>query len=83
MRLKVNNGEAVITAAAAGLGIAAVPAFISRDFIARGVLLPILTGYTLTAGGLYAIYPPGRHLSHRVRVLIDFLVERFTMASTS
>ncbi|SDI69421.1 LysR family transcriptional regulator [Pseudomonas panipatensis] len=80
-RMKVNNGEAVITAAVAGLGIAAVPAFISKELIVRGTLIPILSEYRLAAGSLYAIYPPGRHLSHRVRVLIDFLVERFTVAN--
>ncbi|HJV02737.1 MAG TPA: LysR family transcriptional regulator [Burkholderiaceae bacterium] len=80
VRLKVNNGEAVITAAAAGLGIAAVPAFISGELIERGALVPLLTGYPLAAGSLFAIYPPGRHLSHRVRVLIDFLVAQFALA---
>lgn len=75
-RLRVNNGEAVITAAAAGLGISAVPDFLSDELIASGALRRILAEFPLTAGGLYAIYPPGRHLSHRVRALIDFLVER-------
>jgi len=42
--------------------------------------LPVLSDYRLAAGSLYAIYPPGRHLSHRVRVLIDFLAERFALA---
>lgn len=78
-RMKANNGEAVITAAVAGLGIAAVPAFISTELIAQGALIPVLSDYRLAAGSLYAIYPPGRHLSHRVRVLIDCLVERFAI----
>lgn len=78
-RMKANNGEAVITAAVAGLGIAAVPAFISKDLIDQGALKPILPEYRLAAGSLYAIYPPGRHLSHRVRVLIDFLTTRFAV----
>ena len=80
-RLRTNNGESVISATVAGLGISALPAFLSRDLIASGDLRQILSDYPLTAGGLYAIYPPGRHLSHRVRVLIDFLVERFNTES--
>ena len=28
---------------------------------------------------LYAIYPPTRHLSVKVRLFIDFLVERFSL----
>jgi len=80
VRLRVNNGEAVVTAAVAGLGICAVPEFLTRDLIGANALQPILNEYPLLAGGLYAIYPPGRHLSHRVRVLIDFLVEKFRIA---
>lgn len=76
-RLRVNNGESVIIAAAAGLGVAAVPEFLSTELIESGALRRILTDFPLMTGGLYAIYPPGRHLSHRVRVLIDFLVDRF------
>lgn len=79
-RLRVNNGEAVVTAAVAGLGIAAVPSFIAREQLERGALVSLLPEFQLAAGSLYAIYPPGRHLSHRVRVLIDFLVERFALA---
>ncbi len=37
----------------------------------------MLTEYALPEESAYAVYPPGRHLSHRVRVFIDFLAERF------
>lgn len=43
----------------------------------QGALIPILTEYALPEESAYAVYPPGRHLSHRVRVFIDFLAERF------
>ncbi len=43
----------------------------------KGALIPILTEYALPEESAYAVYPPGRHLSHRVRVFIDFLAERF------
>jgi DNA-binding transcriptional LysR family regulator len=36
--LRVNNGEAVVTAAAAGQGIAAVPTFIAQDLQAAGIV---------------------------------------------
>lgn len=77
-RMKVNNGEAVVSAAVAGLGIAAVPEFISREMIGLGNLMQILPEYRLSAGSLYAIYPPGRFLSHRIRAFIDFMVQRFS-----
>lgn len=74
VKLSVNNGECAIAAAAAGLGICAVPMFISSAAIARGDVIPILTDFQLVRGGIFAVYPPGRHLAHRVRTLIDFLV---------
>lgn len=77
--LEVNNGEAVVSAAVAGLGIAAVPVFLCSDAIDKGLLVPILAQYPLMSGGLFAIYPPGRHLAHRVRSLIDHLVSGFAM----
>jgi len=75
VKLSVNNGECAIAAAAAGLGICAVPMCISSAAIARGDVIPILTDFQLVRGGIFAVYPPGRHLAHRVRTLIDFLVE--------
>lgn len=38
---------------------------------------PFLSDDSWITGNAYAIYPPTRHLSHRVRAFIDFLVERF------
>ncbi len=72
-RLRINDGESVVCAAAAGLGIAAVPEFISKQLLDEGVLKPILQDYPLLSGGLFALYPANRHLAHRVRILIDYL----------
>jgi DNA-binding transcriptional LysR family regulator len=45
--------------------------------IEQGQLIPVLTKYVWSDVAAYAVYPSTRHLSRRVRVLIDFLVERF------
>ena len=37
----------------------------------------ILSDYTAPELSLYAIYPPTRHLSVKVRLFIDHLVDRF------
>ena len=42
-----------------------------------GTLVPVLGQYHAPEIALYAIYPPTRHLSSKVRLFIDFLVERF------
>jgi DNA-binding transcriptional LysR family regulator len=51
--------------------------FIAAEAIRHGNLVPLLTDYQWPITPAYAIYPPTRHLSYRVRTFIDFLVERF------
>jgi DNA-binding transcriptional LysR family regulator len=75
--MTASSGDFLCAAAADGLGIAVQPTFIAGDAIGRGELLPILTGYDWPVTPAYAIYPPTRHLSYRVREFIDFLADRF------
>lgn len=75
--LRANNGEYLCEAAASGWGIVLQPTFIAHQKIVSGELVPILTGYSWPVSTAYAIYPPTRHLSRRVRAFIDFLAERF------
>jgi DNA-binding transcriptional LysR family regulator len=72
-----NNGEVLRDAAVKGLGIVLLPTFIIGPDLQQGSLRTILTDYTFTDSALYAIYPQTRHLSVKVRLFIDFLVERF------
>jgi len=75
---QANNGTFINDAAIAGLGIVRQPTFIAYKAIANGELIPILQDYSVASVNAYAIYPPTRHLSQRVRCFIDFLVERFS-----
>ena len=75
--LKASNGEFLRDAAVEGLGIILMPTFIVYQEIERGALIPILTEYRYTQLAAYAIYPPTRHLSQRVRAFVDFLSQRF------
>ena len=72
-----NNGRFMRDAAAAGLGIVRQPTFIAYEYIAAGKLVPVLRDYKVTSYDAYALYPPTRHLSRRVRHFIDFLATRF------
>lgn len=76
--MRVSSGDFICRAAAAGLGIAMQPTFIAHEAIRGGELVPLLTEvhWPVTPG--YAVYPPTRHLSFRVRAFIDFLVEHFS-----
>jgi DNA-binding transcriptional LysR family regulator len=75
--LKASNGEFLRDAAVAGWGIVLMPTFIVYKEIESGKLIPLLTEYRYLPLTAYAIYPQTRHLSHRVRIFIDFLVKRF------
>jgi DNA-binding transcriptional LysR family regulator len=75
--LCANNAEVLRDAAVKGCGIAVVPVFIAEKELESGVLRSILADYHPPALSLYALYPPTRHLAVKVRLFIDFLVERF------
>ena len=72
-----NNGEALRDAAVKGHGIVLLPTFIVGADLQAGSLRSILVDYKPPEISLYAIYPQTRHLSVKVRLFIDFLVERF------
>jgi DNA-binding transcriptional LysR family regulator len=75
--LRVNNGEAVMPALLAGLGIADLPDFIVGEAIASGKVEVILKGWTQPEGAVHLVTPPGGPRPARVEVLADFLVKHF------
>jgi DNA-binding transcriptional LysR family regulator len=76
-RLRANNGELLRAAAAAGLGICILPSFIAAPAIEVGEVEVLLRSHPLEEIGLYALMPPGRSATARVRALVDFLAARF------
>ena len=75
--LRANNGEALRTAALAGLGILRSPTFIVGPDLKAGRLKPVLCDFVPQDSAIYAVYPHRRHLTPKVRAFIDFLAERF------
>ncbi len=76
--LRINDGEAVRNAACAGLGIAWMATWCAADELRNGTLVPALPDYPLVSTQtLWALYPSSRELAPKVRVFIDWLVERF------
>jgi DNA-binding transcriptional LysR family regulator len=76
-RFKADNGTALAAAAAAGVGIAALPDFLTEHDLASGALVPVMTRYPLTEGGLFVVRPPGQHPARKVRILTELLIEHF------
>jgi len=76
-RLRSNNGDMLLAAARAGLGLCLLPSFIAGPAIEDGSVEVILRDFPLEEGALHAVMPPGRAVTARVRALVDFLVGRF------
>ena len=76
--LRVNNGEALMPALLAGLGIADLPEFIVGDAIASGEVEVILKGWKQAEGAVHLVTPSGGPRPARVEALADFLVRHFT-----
>jgi DNA-binding transcriptional LysR family regulator len=73
--LTVDDGNAYITACVAGLGIAALPDYMARPHVDSGELVQLFTDWSLASMPLYLAYPPNRHVSTKLRVFIDWVVE--------
>jgi DNA-binding transcriptional LysR family regulator len=76
-RFKADNGEALLSAALAGLGIAALPDFLSESHLASGALVPLLADHAPLEAAMYVVRPPGDFPPRKVRVLIDILLEYY------
>ena len=76
-RISANNGELLAKMAADGLGITAGPLFYLQSYIDRGELVPVLRECTRPTVGMYAVYPPGKLVSRRVKMLSDYLFDYF------
>jgi len=76
-RLHVNAPQVAATAAEAGLGVARTPLFAVRRAVEEGRLEILLEDYELANLVVHAVYPHRRHLSAKVRVFVDFMVDWF------
>jgi len=76
-RLTANNGALLTEAAVDGLGVTVQPSFIVHRELADGRLRTILDTWPIPSEAMYAVFPPGRYQSRRVRELADFLAGRF------
>jgi DNA-binding transcriptional LysR family regulator len=76
-RFKADNGQAIVVAVRAGLGVAMLPDFLIDEDVASGALTVLLPNYPVPDAGLYVVRPPGDHAPRKVRVLTEMLVAHF------
>jgi len=71
--LALEDENSYVSAAEAGLGIAQIPAFVVKEAMERGTLDLVLGDWFPEPSPLHVVYPQSRHLSRKVRVLVDWL----------
>jgi DNA-binding transcriptional LysR family regulator len=76
-RFQADNGMALAAAAVAGLGIAALPDFLTEKELASGALVALMKNHPLPEAGLFIVRPPGHYPARKVRVLTELLIEHF------
>jgi LysR family transcriptional regulator, regulator for bpeEF and oprC len=68
----INDGESVIQAAVAGLGIIQAPHVLAACMLDLGKLEPIMTDTVSTGKSVWIVYPQKKHLSARVQAFIEW-----------
>ncbi len=80
-QLHCNSGHALLDAALKGIGIIQLPDYYVYPHLANGDLLELFPECRATAEGIWALYPQNRHLSPKVRLLVDYLADQLGSSS--
>ncbi|MEK1943398.1 MAG: LysR substrate-binding domain-containing protein [Pseudomonas sp.] len=70
---RCNSGQAVLDAALRGLGLCQLPDYYVQEHIKDGALVSLLEQHQAPNTAVWALYPQQRHLSPKVRQLVDHL----------
>lgn len=74
--VQYNSGHSLVDAALKGLGIVQLPDYYVQQYLASGALISVLDNYREPEESIWAIYPHNRHLSPKIRLLVDYLAAR-------
>lgn len=74
--LSCNSGQALLDAALKGLGVVQLPDYYVQKYIKQGVLVSLLQNFQPEEEGIWALYPYNRHLSPKVKMLVEYLKEQ-------
>jgi len=76
-RLRSNNLSALLAAARAHLGIAALPCYVAHESLKAGRVVELLKTCRLPEQEIHAVYPSPRLVPQKVQAFIAFLQGRF------
>lgn len=74
-RLRTDSSATLRGLLLSGAGVSAMDQFSVAEGLRLGHLVRLLPQWSLPSGGVYAVYPPGRHVPAKVRAFIDFYRE--------
>ncbi|MCI2282482.1 LysR family transcriptional regulator [Colwellia sp. MSW7] len=72
-RLRYNSGYSLVDAALKGLGIVQLPDYYVQHYIQKGELVTLLDNFREPDEGIWAVYPQNRHLSPKIKLLVEYL----------
>lgn len=75
--VQVSDSSAQLAVALAGLGLIHTLDFMVRPAVAQGTLVPVLTDWTSAPVPVYAVYPPSRRHSTKVKVFVAWAEQVF------
>lgn len=73
--LTVDDGNAYLAAGLAGLGMLWLPHYMAKPHLASGELVRLFEDWQMKPMPMYLAFPPNRHVSAKLRVFIDWVVE--------
>jgi DNA-binding transcriptional LysR family regulator len=75
--LRSNNLSALLAAARAGMGLAALPWYVAHESVADGVVQPLLQDHTLPSQEIHAVFPSPKLVPSKVNRFIAFAQQQF------
>jgi DNA-binding transcriptional LysR family regulator len=80
-RVVVDDAEAALRLAMAGGGLVRVSELLAGPAVREGKLVPVsIEHHAVDNVPMSVVYPQGRHHMAKIRVFVDFLVERLSRA---
>jgi DNA-binding transcriptional LysR family regulator len=76
-RLRLGSGDVIAEAVLNGHGIAQLPTWLIAPHLKSGALVPVLPDHVCTGLPIHAVWPHGRQLTPKVRVVVDELARHF------
>lgn len=73
--LSIDDGNTYLAAGLAGLGVLWLQAYMAKEHVATCALVALFEDWQIEPMPLYIAFPPNRHVSKKLRVFIDWIVE--------